>query len=88
MNYGALLAAMTSEYVEKMPINDSIQPLADRRVTVHAEQDLVPIAQGLAGGLRAIGFATDPGAVPAFWAGNTGSDETLSSASCSAMITG
>ena len=78
MNYGALLAAMTSEYVEKMPINDSIQPLVDRRVIVHAEQDLVPIAQGLAGGLRAIGFATDLGAVPAFWAGNTGSDETLS----------
>jgi predicted amino acid racemase/arginase family enzyme len=56
MNYGALLAAMTSEYVEKMPMNDLMQPVTNRQVAILARQDLVPMAQELAGRLRAIGF--------------------------------
>ena len=56
MNYGALLAAMTSEYVEKVPLNHLMPPLTNRQVRVLAEQDLVPMANNLAGRLRAIGF--------------------------------
>jgi predicted amino acid racemase/arginase family enzyme len=71
MNYGALLAAMTSEYVEKMPMNESIQPLTSRQVTVLAEQDLAALAQGLAERLRAMGFESAVGEAHVSWSGST-----------------
>jgi predicted amino acid racemase/arginase family enzyme len=65
MNYAALLAAMTSEYVEKMPMKDLMQPLINRQVAVLAEQDLVPMAEGFAGRLRTIGYESELGEVEA-----------------------
>jgi predicted amino acid racemase/arginase family enzyme len=69
MNYGALLAAMTSEYVEKVPMNDSIQPSRSRQVTVLADHDLVPMAQALATQLRAIGSDSVVSEAHASWPG-------------------
>jgi ornithine racemase len=43
MNYGALLAAMTSEYVEKEPILGGAPMESPRRVTILVDRDLRPV---------------------------------------------
>ena len=43
MNYGALLAAMTSEYVEKEPILGKAPMESPRRVTILVDPDLRPV---------------------------------------------
>ena len=46
MSYGAMLAAMTSEYVEKEPTLDKSQPDSGRRVRLFVEPDCAPIVAG------------------------------------------
>jgi len=58
MGYGALLAAMTSEYVEKRPVRDLAPQPVERAVEVLAAPDLVEIVEDfdLIPRIRALGF--------------------------------
>jgi predicted amino acid racemase len=62
MNYGALLTAMTSEYVEKVPMLDVAEAPRQRLVSITAD----PVASGLIAGLdlqtrlSAIGYTVVP----------------------------
>jgi ornithine racemase len=66
MSYGALLAAMTSEYVEKMPTREPAAAAKPHRIAVLAQSSLAQMfkAQGLDAQLQAIGRQTDVIALP------------------------
>jgi len=67
MSYGALLMAMTSEYVEKEPLLDKALRRKARRVTLLAEPDLAGFVQDcrLERRLRALEFETRKVKLPA-----------------------
>lgn len=58
MDYGALLAVMTSEYVEKMPTFEPVDETRARRVRILPAPALAPLVEGLAlpGRLGALGL--------------------------------
>jgi len=60
MSYAALLAAMTSEYVEKTPMFDRPEDGGARRVSILAEAETHALLQGqeFEARLQALGFAT------------------------------
>lgn len=66
MSYGALLAAMTSEYVEKVPILDQPAPPARRAAALFVEPDLTEIVGdfNLDGRLAELGYATELATLP------------------------
>ncbi len=61
MSYGALLAAMTSEYVEKIPMYDRHTATPASRVSIFADEALAPVLhkQTLDGRLANIGYDVD-----------------------------
>src|SRR4029079_2077411 len=61
MSYGALLAAMTSEYVEKVPMYDRHTAGPASRVSIFAEETIFPVLNkhGLDGRLANIGYDVD-----------------------------
>jgi predicted amino acid racemase/arginase family enzyme len=66
MSYGALLAAMTSEYVEKTPMFDQPPGTASRRLGLFVEPELMEIVNDfdLLARLAALGFATETMELP------------------------
>ena len=66
MGYGALLAAMTSEYVEKTPMFDQPPGTGSRKLGLFFEPDLMEIVEdySLLARLAALGFSTEATAVP------------------------
>jgi predicted amino acid racemase len=66
LNYGALLAAMTSEYVEKLPINAPSELTRPTAVAIHVTGSAGRIlADGrLAAGFAAMGLAISPPTAP------------------------
>jgi predicted amino acid racemase len=61
MSYGALLAAMTSEYVEKVPMYDRHASAPASRASIFAEETIVPVLRkhALDGKLANIGYDVD-----------------------------
>jgi predicted amino acid racemase len=61
MSYGALLAAMTSEYVEKVPMYDRHASAPASRASIFAEATIVPLLRkhALDGRLANIGYDVD-----------------------------
>jgi ornithine racemase len=61
MSYGALLSAMTSEYVEKTPMFDQPPGTASRKLGLFVEPELMEIVKdlGLVDGLAALGFSVE-----------------------------
>ena len=61
MSYGALLAAMTSEYVEKVPMYDRHTSIPVARASIFAEATIVPVLRKhtLDGRLANIGYDVD-----------------------------
>lgn len=61
MSYGALLAAMTSEYVEKIPMYDHHIAAPAARVSIFADDRVAPVLrqQALDGRLSNIGYEVD-----------------------------
>jgi predicted amino acid racemase/arginase family enzyme len=61
MSYGALLAAMTSEYVEKLPMYDRHTAAPPARVSIFAEASVMPALRkhSLDGRLANIGYEVD-----------------------------
>jgi arginase family enzyme len=61
MSYGALLAAMTSEYVEKLPMYDRHTAAPASRVSIFTEEALLPVLHkhALDGRLANIGYDVD-----------------------------
>ena len=61
MGYGALLAAMTSEYVEKIPMYDRHAATPASRVSIFADEAVAPVLtrQTLDGRLANIGYDVD-----------------------------
>ena len=61
MSYGALLAAMTSEYVEKVPMYDRHAAAPASRVSIFAEAAILPVLNRhtLGGRLANIGYDVD-----------------------------
>jgi ornithine racemase len=61
MSYGALLSAMTSEYVEKTPMFDQPPGTASRKLGLFVEPELMEIVKdlGLVDGLAALGFCVE-----------------------------
>lgn len=59
MSYAALLAAMTSEYVEKAPMFDQLEDSGQDRVAIFADAELDPLLRGqeLEARLRALDYA-------------------------------
>jgi hypothetical protein len=66
MTYAALLAAMTSEYVEKTPMFDRPEEGGARRASIFAESDVRALLQSheFEARLQALGFATTTGGSP------------------------
>jgi len=66
MTYAALLAAMTSEYVEKAPMFDRPEEGGARRVSIFAEPDVRALLQSqeFEARLQALGFAAASGGLP------------------------
>lgn len=60
LTYGAMLTVMTSEYVEKQPMQDVVEQPRHRRVAIRAEGDAAAIVASLdlESKLKAIGFST------------------------------
>lgn len=69
MGYAALLAAMTSEYVEKVPMHDQVPP-APRSVRVVGDPALAALLPGLPEQLARLGFGeSEDGSLP-LWLGD------------------
>jgi ornithine racemase len=66
MNYAALLAAMTSEYVEKTPTFDHPPGTSSKKLGLFVEPELMEIVTdlNLASRLEALGFSSEVTAVP------------------------
>ena len=71
LNYGAMLAVMTSEYVEKAPMHEVPESAAEHGVALEASPEATAIfmANKLEARLRAIGFAVRAGGELALHAG-------------------
>jgi len=71
LNYGAMLAVMTSEYVEKAPMHEVPESTAEHAIAIEtsSEAEAIFTANALEARLKAIGFAVGAGGEVALHAG-------------------